>query len=282
MSMNHVLAVLALAALAVPRAAVSGTEATEASTNSTPAAITLRVAQWNIGHFAMGRSGSPTVKPENSAARAAEYRAKIAALGVDFLGVSEYDPAFDTAGTPSEKAVFAAFESRIPGPKNGYQCNAVFSRFPCLRSEVVDFKTREQGTYFLDTVFEIGGREVHVVQTHLDWNSSEAATDARPTQIRQLIRRFHDMPYVILCGDFNVYGAGEYFPFLMDGWRLANCGPEAGCIDTYVSPDKRMPCRRIPLDNVIVKGFRVKSVSLDDFDFTLSDHRTLVATIEMQ
>ena len=43
-----------------------------------------------------------------------------------------------------------------------------------------------------------------------------------------------------------------------------------------------MPCRRIPLDNVIVKGFRVKSVSLDDFDFTLSDHRILVATIEMQ
>ena len=37
-----------------------------------------------------------------------------------------------------------------------------------------------------------------------------------------------------------------------------------------------MPCRRFPLDNVIVKGFRVKDVALDDVDFALSDHRIVV------
>ena len=262
--------------------AISGAAAPEPGIPETPAPTILRVAQWNIGHFSLGRRNRSTIVPDASDARAAEYRAKIDALGVDFLGVSEFDPVFDTAGTPSEEAVFAGFPSHVVGPKNSYQCNAVFSRFPCIRSEIVDFDQRGQQTYFVDAVYEIAGKEVHVVQTHLDWNASEKATDARPTQIRQLIRHFRDMPYVILCGDFNVCGAGEYFTFLQAGWKLANCGPEAGCLDTHVSDDRRMPCRRFPLDNVIVRGFRVKDVALDDVDFALSDHRILVATLEMK
>lgn len=272
---------IAPATLSIPGSAAPDQNPTAAPAAEAPAPVRLRVAQWNIGHFAMGRACDPSVAPEESAARAAEYRAKIDRLGVDFLGVSEFDPAFDTAGTPSVEAVFAAFPSRVPGPKNAYQCNAVFSRFPCAGSETVDFASREQRTYFLDTAYAVAGREVHVVQTHLDWNSSEAATDARPAQIRQLIRRFHDTPYVILCGDFNVCGAGEYFPFLMDGWSLANCGPGLGCIDTYVAQDLRMPCRRFPLDNIIVKGFRIEAVAIDDLGFALSDHRILVATLAM-
>ena len=267
---------------AVTALAVFAAFGAESGAPEAPAPITLRVAQWNIGHFSLGRKSYSTITPDASEARAAEYRAKIDSLGVDFLGVSEFDPAFDTAGTLTEDVVFADFPSRVVGPKNDYQCNAVFSRYPCLRSEVVDFDQRYQRTYFIDAVYEIDGKEVHVVQTHLDWNANERATDARPTQIRQIIRRFHNVPYVILCGDFNVYGAGEYFPFLMDGWRLANCGPEAGCLDTHISSDRRMPCRRFPLDNVIVKGFRVKDVALDDMDFVLSDHRILVSTLEMK
>ena len=267
-------AVIALAAFA--------TTGAESGIPEAPAPPTLRVAQWNIGHFSLGHKNHSTIAPDASDARAAEYRAKIDSLGTDFLGVSEFDPAFDTTGTSTEEAVFAEFPSRVVGPKNGYQCNAVFSRFPCLRSEVVDFDQRYQKTYFIDAVYEIAGKEVHVVQTHLDWNANEKATDARPTQIRQLIRHFRDVPYVILCGDFNVCGAGEYFTFLQAGWKLANCGPEAGCLDTHISADRRMPCRRFPLDNVIVKGFLVKDVALDDMDFALSDHRIVVATLEMK
>ena len=262
--------------------AAFATSGAESGVPEAPASTTLRVAQWNIGHFSLGRKNHSTIAPDASEARAAEYRAKIDALNVDVLGVSEFDPVFDTAGTSTEEAVFAGFSSRVAGPKNGYQCNAVFSRFPCLRSEVVDFDQRYQKTYFIDAVYEIAGKEVHVVQTHLDWNANETATDARPTQIRQLIRHFRDVPYVILCGDFNVCGAGEYFTFLQAGWKLTNCGPETGCLDTHISADRRMPCRRFPLDNVIVKGFRVKDVALDDMDFALSDHRIVVATLEMK
>ena len=241
---------------------------------------TLRIVQWNVGHFAMGKSCDPTVAADASAERAAAYRAKIAELDADFLGVSEYDPVFDVVGTPATNAVFASFPTRIEGPKNNYQSNAVFSRLPCVRSSVVDFAARRQRTYFLDTVFRIGTNEVHFVQTHLDWNSSEEATDARPRQIRQMIDYLGGFPHVIICADFNVYGAGEYYPFLMAGYSLANCGA-AGCLDTVISKDRKMPCRRYPLDNIVVKGFAVGDVFLDDTDCRLSDHRIIGCTLKI-
>ena len=241
----------------------------------------FRVVQWNIGHFAMGKSNNSTVGPKKSAARAAKYRAQIAKMGADFIGVSEYDPVFDTAGKPTTNAVFASYSTCVAGRKSGYQCNAVFARRQCVRSRVVPFDDRVQGTYFVDAVFKIGEKELHFVQTHLDWNMNEKATDARPRQIRQLIDQFKNEPYVIICGDFNVYGAGEYYPFVMSGFKLANCG-EYGCLDTIQWNDIRMPCRRYPLDNIIVKGFDIKDVSLDDKDLALSDHRILRCTLNMK
>lgn len=247
----------------------------------TPSTYSIRVAHWNIGHFAMGKANSPTVSAEASPARAAEYRAMVASLDVDILGISEYDPVFDLAGTPTTNALFSAYPSQEEGPKREYQCNAVFMRFPVVRREIVDYRNRYQKTYFLDTVFLIGTNEVHFVQTHLDWNSNEKATDARPRQIRQLIDHFRDEPYVVLSGDWNVYGAGEYYPFLMAGYSLANCG-EAGCLHTCAGFNKRMPCVQRCLDNIVAKGFRVRDVYLADKDYLLSDHRIIGCTLEMK
>ena len=194
------------------------------------------------------------------------------------FGLVEY---MRKVGTFSTNAVFVSFRSMAEGPKNAYQSNAVFSRFPIVRREVVDFAARFQKTYFLDTVLLVGTNEVHYVQTHLDWNLNETATDARPRQIRQLIDHFKDVQRVIIAGDWNVYGAGEYYPFLMAGYTLANCGAH-GCIDTVMGKDGMMPCRRYPLDNIVAKGFRIKDVFTDDNEFLLSDHKILGCIIELE
>lgn len=241
-----------------------------ASTNAPP----LRVVQWNIGHFAMGKSNSPRIRPQESDARAEEYRAKIAELNADFLGVSEFDPLFDTAGTSSVVKVFSSFPSFVAGPKRGFQSNAVFSKFPCVRHKVVNYAKRSQATYFLDSVYLIGGREVHFVQTHLDWNSSEQAAKARPEQIKQLVAHFADTPYVIVAGDFNVRKPEEYAPFIEAGWNLAHCGPGAESLGT--TRGKR------PLDNIVAKGFRLSGVFLEDKDLLLSDHRIVGCVAEME
>ena len=129
----------------------------------------VKVVQWNIGYFAHGLNKRTAIAAEDSAAKSAEYRAMIDRLKPDFLGVSEFDPVFDKAGRISTNEVFASFPTRILGPKSHYQCNALFTRFPCLRHEAVDFDERRQKTHFIDAVFLFGTNEVHFVQTHLDW-----------------------------------------------------------------------------------------------------------------
>ncbi len=269
---------LALVAVVLPLLAAASPTATAGAGTNAPAAPPLRVVQWNIGHFAMGKSSTPRVRPEKSDERAAEYRAKIAELKADFLGVSEFDPLFDTAGTSSVQKVFSSFPSFVAGPNRGYQSNAVFSKFPCVRKQVVNYARRSQSTYFLDSVYVIGGREVHFVQTHLDWNSSELAAQARPEQIKQLVAHFADTPYVIIAGDFNVRAPEEYAPFVEAGFNLAHCGPGAECLDTVAVRRQR----RYPLDNIIAKGFRLSGVFLDDKDLRLSDHRIVGCVAEME
>ncbi len=239
----------------------------------------FRFVHWNIGHFALGKGKNTTVTAEASAARAVEYREKIESLGADFMGISEYDPVFDQAGASTTNLLFAAFPERVEGPKNDYQCNAMFSRrAKLLRSEVVDYEYRWQKCYFLDNVFQIGSKDVHLVQTHLDWMIKPDKECFRLAQMRQLIRHFKDCPYVVISGDFNVYGAGDFLVFTHAGYTLANCG-KAGCLDTGLA-SPAMPCLQRCLDNVIVKGFKVSDVFCDDDYYELSDHKILGCTLE--
>ena len=226
----------------------------------------IRVVQWNIGHFAMGRKNRTTIAPEKSAARSAEYRAEITRLKPDFLGVSEFDAVFDKAGRLSTNEVFASFPVRILGPKNSYQCNALFTRFPVLGHKVVDYKSRAQKTYFLDCVFMLGTNEVHFVQSHLDWKD----LPGRPRhyaqlQVRQLIEHFKDTPRVIISADYNIRDFAMFAPFAAAGYDVANKG------------------RYAVLDNIVVKGFEVKSLFDGDGESPrrLSDHRIVGCDLKL-
>ena len=227
---------------------------------------TIRVVQWNIGHFAMGHSSRTAISPEDSAAKSAEYRAEIARLKPDLLGVSEFDPVFDKTGRLSTNEVFASFPTRVLGPKNNYQCNALFTRFLVLRHEVVDYAARAQKTYFLDCVFMLGTNEVHFVQSHLDWKD----LPGRPRfyaqrQVRQLIEHFRDQPHVIISADYNIHDFAMFAPFAEAGYDIANKGKYA------------------VLDNVVVKGFEVKSLFDGDGKCPrrLSDHRIVGCDLKL-
>ena len=122
---------------------------------------------------------------------------------------------------------------------------------------------------------------MHFVQSHLDLNHNLKAAYARPRQMRQLIERFRNVPYVIICADFNVYGAGEFYPFLLAGFKIANCG-DAGVFRTSKFKGGIMPSSdRTVCDNIIVKGFDIRDVALADEDLKLSDHRILRCILDM-
>lgn len=231
----------------------------------------VKVVQWNIGHFAHGLDKRTAISAEESEAKSAEYRAMIERLKPDFLGVSEFDPVFDKAGRLSTNEVFASFPIKILGPKNHYQCNALFTRFPCVRHEVVDFAERRQKTYFIDAVFMFDTNEVHFVQTHLDW-ARLPDQDERPPedkrfaqrQIKQLVEHFKDVPYVIISADFNVSRRWHFKEFDKAGYTVANNG------------------RYDLLDNVVVKGFDVKDLFSADDERRLSDHRIVGCNLVMK
>ena len=246
--------------------AALGAVALAVATAAADDGATIRVVQWNIGHFAMGRSSETAITPEDSAAKSAEYRAEVARLNPDFLGVSEFDMMFDKAGRLSTNEVFASFPTKVIGPKNHYQWNALFTHFPVLRHEVVNYKSRAQKTYFLDCVFMMGTNEVHFVQSHLDWKDlRNSPRHFAQLQVRQLIEHFWDKPYVIISADYNINDFSMFAPFEEAGYDIANKG-------TYAV-----------LDNVVVKGFEVKSLFEGDGKQPrrLSDHRIVGCDLKL-
>ena len=226
--------------------------------------VRFSVVQWNIGHFALGKASNTAITPGVSAARSAEYRAMIDKLKPDFLGVSEFESLFDTAGRLSTNEVFASFPTKVLGPKNHYQCNAIFTHFPCVRYEVIDYAKHRQNVYFIDSVFVLGGKEVHFVQSHLDWYRDNNGLRYALPQIQQLVEHFKNVPYVIISADYNVPEIGHFDAFVQAGYTVANNG------------------RYAVLDNVVVKGFKVKELFAADNERKLSDHRIVGCVLEMQ
>ena len=231
------------------------------------------VVQWNIGHFAFGRNKYTEITAKESAARSAAYRAMIQKLNPDFLGISEFEPVFDKAGRLSTNEIFSSFPTKVIGPKNHYQSNALFTHLPCVRHEIVNCTERRQRTYFIDAVFMFGTNEVHFVQSHLDWalvpdKEKRPPTDRRfaQRQIKQLVEHFKDKPYVIVSADFNVSQIWHFRDLMRDGYVIA-------------SKDKN---RHRLLDNIAVKGFRVKKLFFEDVDHLLSDHTIAGCVLEMK
>ena len=225
--------------------------------------VRFSVVQWNIGHFAMGNDYNTAITAADSAARSAEYRAMIDRMKPDFLGISEYDPVFDKVGRSTVSELFSAFPTKVIGPKNAYQSNAIFTRFKCVRHEVVNYTKRKQSTYFIDSVFMFGTNEVHFVQSHLDWYTPEGGECFALPQMRQLVERFKNTPYVIISADFNVWKIGDFSAFANAGYTIANSGQYA------------------LLDNIVVKGFNVKELSAYDREHNLSDHTIIGCVLEM-
>ena len=239
----------------------------------------FRYVHWNIGHFALGLAPQTAIEAADSSERAAAYRAQIERLHPDFLGLSEFEPEFDKSGRLATNEVFAAFQTKLVGPKNNYQCNAMFTRFPCVRHEIVDYEVRRQRTYFIDSVFMFGRNEVHVVQSHLDWYRGEdGKTPYARGQMHQLIERFKDASYVIIAADFNVWKVADYAPFVEAGYTVAN-GGEDGHLNTF--GNNLREAERV-LDNIVVKGFDVQGIFVADNNRKLSDHKIFGCNLVMK
>ena len=240
-------------------------------------------ASWNIGHFALGGAGASKIKPADGPARAEVYRAFLAEVGADAIGVAEYSDAFTTDGAMrAPEAVFGKYPVFKVGPHNSYQWNSQFFREgKVVDSRTFDYPKRDQRVYYIATRVEMAGREIVFVATHLDWKSP----DKRADQLRILAETFAGEKYVVVSGDFNVCCVGgkvvespsaadEFAVFAKAGYSLAN----DGSLVTWPAGKLGTSPRRCAIDNIMTKGFSISDVKVWDRG-DLSDHALISARL---
>lgn len=247
-------------------------EMSESDSSSMFYTDTLTIAHWNIGHFALGKSGSTTISAEDSEPMASLYKALIDSIDADVFGVCEYNPTFSVAGEKTSSYIFGDYPYNCIGSKLSYNCNAIFSRAKLNDSMVVFFEKRVQHRYYVVSKLFINDHEVFFIETHLDWNQGTEGKECRAAQIQSLIDEFRNYPYVIICADYNVSDINEFQPFVDDGFSLAN-GGELGEIYTYPSSKPKHA-----IDNIVIKGFKILSFDVGD-NAKLSDHCVVVSQL---
>ena len=223
--------------------------------------------QWNLGHFCHGRTFTSSVSAAESEKKAQAFRRFFDRYRPDVAGFCEYSRDFDEAKTPTRECVLCDFVAVDEGPQDHYQCNAVALRCGKLkRREIFHYPEHRQNTYYLADDVEIGGVRSVFVETHLD---------PKRSQVEDLIRRFADVPRVVLSADYNALDDSWYEPFLKAGYTAANC---AAFVRFPTHREKKL--RDIDeIDNVFVRGWTIEDVAVGDYEMALSDHRALVCAL---
>jgi len=233
----------------------------------------ITVASWNIGHFALGKSGDTKLTHSVLDFYKQTYRAYFNELNADILALIEYNPLMVNAtdnqpAVEAREAILSNYHEAQIGPKYDYNCNAIFSNgIEILGTETVLFSKMVQKRYYLVTTMRLDGDIVKVVSTHLDWNQGENGAPYRTLQIQELIEAFKNDKYVIMCADWNTSNStNEYDAFIEAGYEMANHG-YLGDILTYPAGSNPRSC----IDNIITKGFAHSNVKVIN-NAMLSDH----------
>lgn len=241
--------------------------------------VKLRVGTYNIGHFNLGVSASSRVTNETLDTWVGNYHGTLNNAALDILCMQEYEPNI-VAGKPAKDWVFNNFKRNAIGVKNDANCNALFSNIAMGEAISADFVEHQQDRYFIYTTIKVGGKDVKLISTHLDFHGAEG-TAIRHAQMAQLIDHFEDEDYVILCADFNINNDNltDWDILRNAGYTLANMG-YAGEIITCPYSAGTDNVINMKLDNICVKGFAISGVKTFG-TLEMSDHYGLQADLTL-
>jgi len=152
---------------------------------------------------------------------------------------------------------------------------AVLSRHPVLAIDHRRFQNLREAERrgFLRVEIQLGGRRVHFVTTHLDYQHA----DGRLFEARQLLKALGEVRGpVILSGDFNDEPTGQTYKLLTETFIDAYGGPTGGLTYPADKPRKR-------IDYIFLRrgdGLRVRKVDAESTS-QASDHLPFVAFVEV-
>ena len=251
----------------------------------------LTFMQWNIGHFGNGANNT-TINDNDYNEKLSAYQKLISAVNADYVSLSEYNVLFANTNIKENntaKLLFSDYKYNFIGNegwRRNYSLNAFFTNLSVFDSETVEFECNQTATityttairatdyYYLRTKwkFKIENqiKEVLIISTHLafDKNNKEVALD----QARELIKKYENEEYVIICGDFNSSLVTDIFKEA--GYTTANQG-EWGYFYTYPSNSPRS-C----IDNIVTKNLKIEDVRV--LETNLSDHLPIICSICIQ
>ena len=240
----------------------------------------VRIATWNIGHFAMGEKANSIIEDGQINMKSADYIDYINnAIGADIMFLNEYSAKFTKGSYLAKNTIFKSYTTCYEGPQRNYSWNAVYSKVEISQPVKHEFNCNKtapyispyvQATdyYFVTTDLVINGKTVKLVSVHLafdDYGSKNVVIN----QLNELIDYCAQYEHVVLLGDWNVGSFSEFDVFTEAGYTLANTDKS---MPTYTSGSS--------LDNIIYKGVTVTDFSLGGTN--LSDHYALYCTITVE
>lgn len=191
--------------------------------------VVLRVMTYNIHH---GEGLDGRVDTARIAALIEQERADIVALQEVDKGVRRTALRDLTAELASHTGMTGIFSNNFHY-QGGEYGNAVLTRFPIKRwanHHYQMIRPNEQRG-ILQLVFDVRGREVVFMNTHIDSRADDAERWLNIGEIEMLTKKCGDMP-VILCGDFNNQPNGRIYERLnqafQDTWAKVGAGDGFG------------------------------------------------------
>ena len=182
----------------------------------------------------------------------------------------------DAAGTGgARETIFSRYSGVANERTRPFDYNSLYwTNAVCIASGREVFPQASEVRFYRWAKLRIAGRDVMVVEAHLDWNITlPGHADDRKIQIRELIEDFKDEPCVVIGGDFNtslqlpdgkteINTPEDYEPFRAAGY----VGAHWGTIKTW-------PAEKpfLTIDNIFAKGLSISDVRVVN-DPTLSDH----------
>lgn len=244
----------------------------------------IRLAGWNIGHFALGKHYDTRITHDNYDSMQQKWREAINSINADVLCLCEYNDNFinksgDSPAVTARNSIFNcyhfAYIGKRPYPAS-YNMSAIYSHLPLQNIKQIQYNHAVQaGRHFYYGELKLNEKTVKIVSTHLDFNQNSNGAKYRKEQMQELIDYFSNDPYVIIYADWNVSSVSEFDMFAEARWSMANHG-YWGDIPTYPAGNKPIHA----IDNIICKGFEISNVNTLN-DGTLSDHVCIIADLTL-
>lgn len=236
-------------------------------------------ATWNIGHYSCGRTYPSDIPQSEMVTRIARYSDFLDRADASIIGVCEDSWYCDSASTMTARAtIFPRYSGVANEQMRPFDYNSLYwNGAECIETGRVVFAQAADTRFYRWGRFRICGRNVIVVEVHLDWNVTVPGHwNDRRLQIRKLIEEFKNEPCVVIGGDFNtslmlddgkteVNTPEDYEPFRSAGYVAAHWGT----IATWPASNPVLT-----IDNVFAKGLDIDQVELL-VDPVLSDHALL-------